>query len=100
VNSRRFEEEKPCSKCRLAESQAGQLKEELRQTEQQIEKLLIENESLQEYIFDIEQKIVGVDLEVERRLKEKSKPERRISPIREDNKEVVEQLESEIAVLQ
>ena len=32
------------------------------QAEQQVEKLLIENESLQEYIFDIEQKIVGVDL--------------------------------------
>jgi hypothetical protein len=44
--------------------EAVRLSDELGQTEEQIEKLLIQNESLQEYIFDIEQKLVGVDLEV------------------------------------
>ena len=40
------------------------LTEELAQSEKEMERLLVENEGLQEYIFDIEQKIVGVDLEV------------------------------------
>jgi len=34
---------------------------------------LIDNERLQEYIFDLEQKVVGIDLEVEKRLKENTK---------------------------
>lgn len=34
---------------------------------------MIDNERLQEYIFDLEQKVVGIDLEVEKRLKENTK---------------------------
>jgi hypothetical protein len=53
--------------------------------EKQVEKLLIENEGLQEYVFDMEQKVVGVDIEIEKRLKEKNRFELPpISPIRED----------------
>ena len=47
------------------------LTEELAQSEKEMERLLVENEGLQQYIFDIEQKIVGVDLEVEKKFKEK-----------------------------
>ena len=32
-----------------------------------------ENESLQEYIFDMEQKVVCVDLEIEKKVNEKTK---------------------------
>jgi hypothetical protein len=73
----------------------------MRQNEQQLDKVLIENEHLQEYIFDMEQKVVGIDLEIEKRLREKGKASDLppISPIRED-KELIEQLEAEIAALQ
>ena len=40
------------------------LTEEMAQSEREIEKLMMENEGLQESIFDMEQKIIGVDLEV------------------------------------
>lgn len=49
----------------------------------------------------MEQKVVGIDLEIERRMKEKAKDTSLppISPIKED-KELIEQLELEIAALQ
>lgn len=40
------------------------LTEEMAQSEREMEKLMMENEGLQESIFDMEQKIIGVDLEV------------------------------------
>ena len=49
------------------------LTEEMAQSEREMEKLMMENEGLQESIFDMEQKIIGVDLEVEKKLKEKMK---------------------------
>ena len=48
----------------------------------------------------MEQKVVGIDLEIEKRLREKAGPPNcPISPIRED-KQLIEQLEAEIASLQ
>lgn len=38
-----------------------------------MDRLVRDNEELQEYIFDLEQRVVGIDLEVERRLQEKAK---------------------------
>ena len=69
------------------------MSEQFKQLEEQYESLLINNDHLQEHIFDIEQKIVGVDLEVEKRLKEKLKSQKKtISPIKEDSKEIIDQL--------
>ena len=64
----------------------------------------MENEGLQESIFDMEQKIIGVDLEVQKKLKEKMKnmPEyyKGGSPLPKVNEEEVKELKEEIGALQ
>lgn len=53
--------------------------------------MLAENEHLQEHIFDIEQKIVGVDLEVERKLNEFGKGRSGIAAPESSQQQEVEQ---------
>ena len=53
-----------CSNCKVMEIKHSALKEEILRSEKEIEGLAIDNEKLQEHIFDMEQRIVGIDLEV------------------------------------
>lgn len=65
------------------------------------ERLVAENEALQEHIFDMEQRVVGVELEVERRLRERGRQAERAAAAlaREESREVIAQLQAEVAAL-
>ena len=67
--------------------------------------MMTENEGLQEYIFDMEQKVVCVDLEIEKKIKEMRIPEsslrgQALSPLPKVNEDEVKELKEEIGALQ
>lgn len=45
------------------------MREDALQSSKKIAQLSAENESLQERVFDLEQQVIGIDLEVEKKLK-------------------------------